>query len=232
VTAQAFIDARYKDGTGLTDDQICGMLIATLFAGQHTSHVTSTWVGMLVLAYKAKEWRLLEEEQKEVIARHGDKLDYDILSEMDNLYACIKETLRLHPPLIMLMRYVHQPFSVTTAGGKEYTIPKGHIVATSPAFAHRLERVYKDPLKFDPDRFKEGRAEDKKLPFSFIGFGGGRHGCMGEYFAYMQVKTIWCILIRNFDFELAGPVPEPDYDSMVVGPKGECLINYKRRKLL
>ena len=53
---------------------------------------------------------------------------------------------------------------------------------------------------------------------------------MGETFAYMQIKTIWSILLRNFDFELVGNLPEPDYEGMVVGPKKSC-VRYKRRAL-
>ena len=84
---------------------------------------------------------------------------------------------------------------------------------------------------YNPNRFKAPTAEDKKAFASFIGFGGGRHGCMGETFAYMQIKTIWSVLLRNFDFELVGDVPEPDYEGMVVGPKGPCKVKYTRRKL-
>ena len=54
---------------------------------------------------------------------------------------------------------------------------------------------------------------------------------MGETFAYMQIKTIWSHLLRNFDFELVGTLPEPDYVGMVVGPKHPCTVRYKRRKL-
>merc|ERR1711966_39398 len=64
---------------------------------------------------------------------------------------------------------------------------------------------------------------------SYIGFGAGRHGCMGETFAFMQIKTIWSVLIRNFEFDLIGDLPEPDYEGMVVGPKHPCKIRYKRR---
>merc|ERR1719199_2188690 len=124
-------------------------------------------------------WPQAEEEQRKVMAAHGDELNFDILSEMDHLHCCVKEALRLNPPLIMLMRYAHKAFDVTTKEGKTFTVPKGDIVATSPTFAHRLEHVFKDPLKFDPTRYNEGREEDKKMPFSYIGFGGGRHGCMG-----------------------------------------------------
>jgi sterol 14-demethylase len=42
---------------------------------------------------------------------------------------------------------------------------------------------------------------------------------MGETFAYMQIKTIWSILLRNFDFELVGKLPEPDYEGMAGGSR-------------
>ncbi|KAI9157453.1 hypothetical protein LWI28_022811 [Acer negundo] len=86
---------------------------------------------------------------------------HDVLSEMDVLYRCIKESLRLHPPLIMLLCSSHSDFSVTTRDGKDYDIPKGHIVATSPAFANRLPHIFKNPDSYDPDRFSVGSEEDK-----------------------------------------------------------------------
>ncbi len=45
----------------------------------------------------------------------------------------------------------------------------------------------------------------------------------------MQIKTIWSVLLRNFEFEKVDPFPLPDLDSMVVGPKA-CRIRYRRRK--
>ena len=67
-------------------------------------------------------------------------------------------------------------------------------------------------------------------PFSFIGFGGGRHGCMGTNFAYLQIKTILSVMLRNFEMEILDPFPEADYTSMVVAPKA-CRIHFKRRQL-
>ena len=227
---QTFIDARYKDGSKLSNDQVLGMLIAVLFAGQHTSSITSTWTGLLSIANKSRVIPTLEKEQRKIMKEHGNNLDFDILAKMDELHFAVKEALRMHPPLIMLLRMAQVPFDVETSDGKKYTIPKGHIVATSPAFAHRLENVYSDPDVYNPGRFREPNPEDKAAFASFIGFGGGRHGCMGETFAYMQIKTIWSILLRNFDFELVGNLPEPDYEGMVVGPKKSC-VRYKRRAL-
>ena len=151
---QTFIDARYKDGSRLSNDQVLGMLIAVLFAGQHTSSITSTWTGLLSIANKERIFPKLEKEQKDVMAKHGDKIDFDILAQMDELHFCIKEALRMHPPLIMLLRQCNVPFEVETTKGKKFVVPKGHIVATSPAFAHRMDGVYSEPNAYKPERFK------------------------------------------------------------------------------
>ncbi|WKA01792.1 hypothetical protein VitviT2T_020054 [Vitis vinifera] len=228
---QCFIASKYKDGRPTTESEVTGLLIAALFAGQHTSSITSTWTGAYLLRHK-EYLSAVQDEQRSLMKKYGSKVDHDILSEMDVLYRCIKEALRLHPPLIMLLRSSHTDFSVTTRDGKEYDIPKGHIVATSPAFANRLPHIYKDPDRYDPDRFAVGREEDKAAgAFSYISFGGGRHGCLGEPFAYLQIKAIWSHLLRNFELELISPFPEVDWNAMVVGVKGKVMVRYKRREL-
>ncbi|KAK2973827.1 hypothetical protein RJ640_011755 [Escallonia rubra] len=228
---QSFMDSKYKDGRPTTESEVTGLLIAALFAGQHTSSITSTWTGAYLLRHKEYLAAVLD-EQKDLMKKHGNRVDHDILSEMEVLYRCIKEALRLHPPLIMLLRSSHSDFSVKTKEGKEYDIPKGHIVATSPAFANRLPHVYKNPDTYDPDRFAAGRDEDKAAgAFSYISFGGGRHGCLGEPFAYLQIKAIWSHLLRNFELELISPFPEIDWNAMVVGVKGKVMVRYKRKEL-
>lgn len=228
---QCFIDSKYKNGRPTTESEVTGLLIAALFAGQHTSSITSTWTGAYLLRHK-EYLSAVSEEQKNLMKKHGKKVDHDILSEMDVLYRSIKEALRLHPPLIMLLRSSHSDFSVQTREGKEYDIPKGHIVATSPYFANRLPHIYKEPDTYDPERFAAGREEDKAAgAFSYISFGGGRHGCLGEPFAYLQIKAIWSHLLRNFELELVSPFPEIDWNAMVVGVKGKMMVRYKRREL-
>jgi sterol 14-demethylase len=67
----------------------------------------------------------------------------------------------------------------------------------------------------------------KKL--SLIAFGSGRHGCLGERFAYLQVKTMWSILLRKFDVELCQEHSQVDYSTLVVGPKSPCMRKFKRK---
>lgn len=230
---QVLMDGRYKNAYGgrqLNSDEVTGLLIALLFAGQHTSSTVSAWTGYFLAGGDPKNYAKLEEEQRKTVAAFGDDISFESLQSLDFMHLCITEALRINPPLVLLMRSAKKPFTVMDSAGKSFTIPKGDIVATSPTFQHRMETLFPRPLDFEPERFAPPRDEDKAKPFTFIGFGGGRHGCMGQMFAYVQIKTIWSILVRNFTFELVDPFPEPNYQSMVIGPL-PCRVRYTRRKL-
>jgi sterol 14-demethylase len=63
-------------------------------------------------------------------------LDYDAVNEMDLMHNCMREALRLHPPLVLLMRKVLKDIKVN-AGGRSYDIPKGDTVMISPSVGMR-----------------------------------------------------------------------------------------------
>lgn len=219
-----FMKATYKDGRRLTEQEIAGLMIALLFAGQHTSSITSSWTGLQLLRPEnAKHLAAVLAEQDAIMAEYGDHLDYDVLERMSRLYVSIKEALRLNPPLPFVMRACKQAFQVG-----EYVVPEGDLIFVSPPLSHRVERVYKNAETYDPERFLEPRKEDRQR-FSWAGFGGGRHACLGENFAYVQIKTIWTVLLRKYTMKLADPYPEPDWTALVVGNK-PCRISYALRK--
>ena len=99
----------------------------------------------------------------------------------------------------------------------------------SPALSHRVPEVFKDPDKFDPDRFAPPRDERKQATYTLIGFGGGKHRCIGMVFAYQQVKVIWAALLQRFEIELVERDYLPNYTTFVVGPHRPCRIRYRRR---
>ena len=114
---QTFIDGHYKrvnGGRALTEGEITGMLIAALFAGMHTSTITSSWTGIFLAANRTA-WDACVAEQRKIVAEFGEDLSVEALEKMDVLHACITEALRLHPPLIMLLRYARKAFEVTGA---------------------------------------------------------------------------------------------------------------------
>lgn len=224
---QIFIDMEYKDKTRNSDSQIVGMLIALLFAGQHTSSISSTWTTLFLVHNPDIMARVIKEVDE--ICPPGKEMTFDDIQQMDLLHNCVKEALRMKPPLIMLMRKVKRDLVVTQDDGRVYTVPKGDTVVVSPSEQHRIPEVFKNPDKFDPDRFDEDRAEDKSSPFAYIGFGGGRHACIGQNFGLMQVKTIVATLLRKYTLEKLDPFPETNYAAMVVGPSGTPRIRYRLR---
>ncbi len=112
---------------------------------------------------------------------------------------------------------------------KQYRVPAGWLAMVSPGVSNRVPEVFADPDRYDPDRYAPGREEDKKARFAQITFGGGRHGCIGMTFAYLQIKTIWSVLLRRFELELLQPGAEPDYTTFVVAPRQPCVMGYRRR---
>uniref|UniRef100_A0A7N6AFD2 Lanosterol 14-alpha demethylase n=1 Tax=Anabas testudineus TaxID=64144 RepID=A0A7N6AFD2_ANATE len=191
---QTLIDATYKDGRPLSDDEIAGMLIGLLLAGQHTSSTTSAWMGFFLARDKALQDRCYA-EQKAVCGEDLPPLNFDQLKDLNLLERCLKETLRLRPPIMTMMRMAR---SLQTAAG--YTIPVGHQVCVSPT------------------------------KFAYVPFGAGRHRCIGENFAYVQIKTIWSTLLRMYEFDLVnGYFPTINYTTMIHTPH-KPIIRYKRRK--
>jgi sterol 14-demethylase len=218
---QTLVESRYSDGTALTDHEITGMLVAAMFSGHHTSAVTTAWT-LLELLQNPDAMREVQAEVDRLFG-HDQAVTHQALQEANETEWAVKETLRLHPPLFMLLRAVQKDMDI--AG---YHIPAGTWCIVSPMIAQRDDAVFAEAVKFDPKRYAPGRAEDKQ-PYAFIAFGGGRHICLGNSFALLQIKTIFSVLLRRYEFELLGDPIESNFQRMVVGPRMPCRVHYRRR---
>jgi len=215
------MSARYDDGSYLSDEVITGLLLTLLFAGQHTSAVMATWLGVLLI----KNPRHAAAIRDEALLALKDGITVAGLKRMRLMERCLKEAERLYPPLIMLMRRTRAAFAVG-----DIIVPSGQLVMVSPGVSHRDSRIFHNPDTFNPDRFAPPREEDRKSQYSLIGFGGGRHRCIGMAFAHQQIKVIWSILLQRYEFELGDHPVEPDYATFVVGPKQPCRVRYRRHR--
>ena len=84
-------------------------------------------------------------------------------------------------------------------------------------------------LCFFVSRFLEDNVATSSEKFSYIPFGGGRHRCIGESFAYVQIKTIWSVLLRLYEFDLVDNYfPEINYTTMIHTPYNP-VIRYRKR---
>lgn len=219
---QTLMESKYKDGRELTEDEITGLLLAGIFAGHHTSSVTTAWTILELLQNPAYLQRCIEEVDR--VFGDGRPVSHAALRELKLVEAAVKEALRMHPPLFMLVRVAKEDFTY-----KGYFIAKGTWIVVSPTVAHRMPDVFTDPDAFDPDRFMPGREEDKR-DFAYIAFGGGRHKCLGNAFAILQIKAIVALLLGQFELGLCGDKIESDFHGLVIGPKEPCRIRYRRRK--
>jgi sterol 14-demethylase len=219
---QTLMESKYADGRALDDDEITGMLLAAMFAGHHTSSVTTAWALIELLRNR----RFLDRTVAEIdrVFGGGAPVDMKGLRELTFTEHVVKETLRLHPPLFMLIRVAQKDWAY-----KGYHVPKGSWIVVSPTVSHLIPEYFKRPEVFDPDRFAPPREEDK-TDWAYIPFGGGRHKCLGNAFAILQIKTILAILLTRYEFDLYGDPIESDFQSMVIGPKEPSRLRYRRRE--
>jgi sterol 14-demethylase len=169
-------------------------------------------------------------EQDEILDPTKEALEFDDIQQMELMHNCMREALRMCPTFIMLLRKVMKDTKITVKG-KSYTIPKNDIVVVSPTVSMRLESTFKNANQFDPDRFAAPREEHKQ-PYAYLGFGGGMHSCMGQVFAFVQVKTILSVILKHYDLTPeSSKLPSIGYNDMVVGPRGNCNVHYEKKNV-
>ncbi|MGH9079698.1 MAG: cytochrome P450, partial [Acidimicrobiales bacterium] len=192
-------------------DQVTGMFISMMFAGHHTTSGTAAWT-LIELLRHPSELDAVHRELADLYAG-GAEVSYQALREMPSLESAVKEALRLHPPLILLLRVAKEDLEV---GG--FSVRAGQMVGASPAVSNRIAEDFPDADSFEPSRYLVPREEDRANPWTWIPFGAGRHRCVGAAFAMMQLKAIFSVLLLDWEFELAQP-PDSyrnDHSKMVV----------------
>ncbi|MFN8052094.1 MAG: cytochrome P450 [Acidimicrobiales bacterium] len=220
------LSLRNEDGSLMfSADYVTGMFISMMFAGHHTTSTTLSWT-IIELLRNPEAMAAVVAELDELYA-DGRSVSYQALREMPRTEAAIKEALRLHPPLILLLRVAKQPFEVCG-----YTIPEGWLVGATPAVSNRIAEDFPDADRYDPERYLDPRNEDLSNPWTWIPFGAGRHRCVGAQFAMMQLKVILSVLLKDWTFELGQP-PESyvnDHSKMVVQMQRPTVVRYARRE--
>ncbi|KAH8690273.1 cytochrome P450 [Talaromyces proteolyticus] len=193
----------YKNGNVLPDKEIAHMMIALLLGGHHSSSAVIAFA-ILSLANRPDIQEKLYEEQVRELGDAG--LTYEGLQRLKLHTNVIKETLRLYNPIHSIMRLAKTPLIVKDESGM--VVPSGHTLLASPAFSARDETYFADPLTWDPHRWEKKASvhetsDDDELSAKganspYLPFGGGRHRCIGEKFAYVQLGVILAIFTRFF----------------------------------
>ena len=191
---------------GLSDVELRDQLVTLLLAGHETTATALSWA----LYELGRDEQQLRRAQR--AADEGDD---------DHLEAVMKESMRLHPVIPMVIRHLTAPAEI---GG--WQLPKGTNVGPSILLSHSRPDNFEQPDLFRPERFTEGHVE----PNTWIPFGGGVRRCIGAGFSLMEGVAVLREVLSSYDVHLpAGTHDEPKVRNITSVPRHGARIVVRPR---
>ncbi|MCX6396793.1 MAG: cytochrome P450 [Propionibacteriales bacterium] len=192
--------------SGLTDEELRDQLVTLLLAGHETTATALAWA--------------LHEIGKDPVQERKAR-DAATAGNTDYLEAVLKEAMRLHPVIPMVVRHLMEP---ATIGGVD--LPAGANVAASIILAHESEENYPDHTAFRPERFLEGEVATN----TWIPFGGGVRRCIGAGFSLMEGVAVLREVLSTYEVTLPpGTREEAKVRNITSVPKHGAKIIVSRR---
>ena len=214
--------AKSEEGDQFTDQEIIDHMIFVLMASHDTTAITLT-----LMSYHLAKYPAWQEKVRAEIEEHGKRsASMENLRHFENTSLVMKETLRLHPPLVTIVRKLEENIEVDGAD-----IPKNTVVNVVLQSTHLDDRVWDRPGQFEPERFVAPRKEHSKCPYSYAPFGAGQHHCIGFSFAENQIKLVMIELISRFHLSVPEDYECPIGDVPLKHPKDQLPIYLNRIKI-
>jgi len=215
------LEARYEDGSSLSEQEVRDHIVTFLLAGHETTASALTWT-LCLLATHADTLHAVETELDATL--QGQPLTLDTLPQLTHLDAVIRESLRLYPTIWISERRVT---TADTLGG--FDIPAGSTVVISPYVTQRLATHWPDPDAFRPARFLGEHATRTLAKDGYFPFGAGPHQCIGQHFAMMEAKIVLASLLSRFRVRLTNVTLPPAWAGITLRPQGAVPIRLERR---
>ncbi|XP_062034148.1 cytochrome P450 4F3-like isoform X2 [Lepus europaeus] len=192
-----FIDvlllSKGEDGKKLSDEDIRAEADTFMFGGHDTTASGLSWVLYNLARHPEYQERCRKEVQELLRDREPQDIEWDDLAQLPFLTMCIKESLRLHPPVTVISRCCTQ--DVALPDGR--VIPKGNVCAISIFGIHHNPSVWRDPEVYDPSRF-DPENDQERSPLAFIPFSAGPRNCIGQSFAMAEMKVALALTLLRF----------------------------------
>lgn len=163
-----------------------------MFEGHDTTASGLTFCLMLLANHKDVQDKIIE-ELDEIFGDSTRPADMNDLSKMRYLDCCIKESLRLYPPVHFISRSIDEPIKLSN-----YDIPPGIFCHVHIYDLHRREDLFPNASKFDPERFLPENCVGRH-PYAYIPFSAGPRNCIGQKFAMMEMKSAVAEILRRFE---------------------------------
>uniref|UniRef100_A0A1I7Y550 Cytochrome P450 n=1 Tax=Steinernema glaseri TaxID=37863 RepID=A0A1I7Y550_9BILA len=175
----------------LSDEDIREEVDTFMFAGHDT---TASAIGFTIwlLAQNPNCQAKVQSEVEEIFGDSDRPATSEDLKRLRYLEMCIKESLRMAPPIPVVGRILSEDLELK--GG---TIPAGVTVVVGTAAVHRDPKNYHNPEEFDPENFSQENI-GRRHPYSFIPFAAGPRNCIGQKFAILEEKAVLSTFFRHY----------------------------------
>ncbi|WP_405178905.1 cytochrome P450 [Nocardia sp. NBC_01377] len=204
------LNVRDEDGGALTDDDLCDQLRTLVVAGHETTATSVVWA----LYHLHRAPRVLARLRAEVLEA-GTDADPTTLATLPYLDAICQETLRLHPPVPIVLRRVSAPFTL-----RGVTLAAGGVMGVALPLLHSEPTVWPDSERFHPERFLERGFG----PFEYAPFGGGHRRCVGAALAEYEMRIVLATILSRVRLALTprhrtGRTPLSVPHNIATGPR-------------
>ncbi len=183
-----------EDGVGLTDLEIRDEVDTFMFEGHDTTTSGMSWT-LYCLAKHPEHQDKVREEVRSVL-RGREWLEYDDLKDLKYTQCCIKEAMRLYPPVLLIFRETSKDIKIV---GQD--VPKGVQVVIPTYAIHRNPEIWKNPSEYNPLRFHPDHAENRH-PYAYIPFSAGQRNCIGQNFALNEEKAVIASVVSRFSLSI------------------------------
>ena len=206
-----------EDGNGLTDLEIRDEVDTFMFEGHDTTTSGMSWTLYCLAKYPEHQEKVREEVRNVLDGR--ELLEYDDLKELKYTQWCIKEAMRLYPPVFAISRLSSEDMELDG-----YKIPKGVHLSIFTFNIHRHPDTWENPDEFDPLRFHPENAEARD-PFAFAAFSAGHRNCIGQNFAMNEMRTVIASVVHRFSLSLVEDHKVERAPTVILKAKDDIKIN-------
>ncbi|CAN2391655.1 16-hydroxypalmitate dehydrogenase activity, partial [Pristimantis euphronides] len=192
--------AKDESGQGFSDEDLRAEVNTFMFEGHDTTASAISWI-LYCLAKYPEHQEKCREEIRGVLQEK--KLEWDDLGNLPYTSMCIKESMRLYPPVPGIARELKEP--ITFCDGR--SLPEGVHIFISIYAINRCSSVWEDPEVFDPFRFSPENMSDRHS-HAFLPFSAGGRNCIGQNFAMNELKVAIALTLQRFELHSV-PGKEP-----------------------